>query len=72
MKPRPEAIVRKYSVKNVFLKISQNSQENTCAGVSFLIKLQASCLQRYLKRDSSHSCFPVNFVKFLRKPFFME
>ena len=29
------------SVKMVFLKISQNSQENTCARVSFLIKLQA-------------------------------
>ena len=26
---------------NVFLKISQNSQENTCARVSFLIKLRA-------------------------------
>ena len=30
------------SVKNVFLEISQISQENTCARVSFLIKLQAS------------------------------
>ena len=28
--------------KNVFLKISQNSQESTCARVSFLITLQAS------------------------------
>ena len=27
--------------KNVFLKISQNSQENTCAIVSLLMKLQA-------------------------------
>ena len=27
------------SVKNVFLEISQNSQENTCDRVSFLIKL---------------------------------
>ena len=27
--------------KKMFLKISQNSQENTCARVSFLIKLQA-------------------------------
>ena len=27
--------------KKVFLKISQNSWENTCARVSFLIKLQA-------------------------------
>ena len=31
----------KCSLKNVFLEISQNSQENTCAGDSFLIKLQA-------------------------------
>ena len=28
----------------VFLEILQNSQEKTCARVSFLIKLQASCL----------------------------
>ena len=28
--------------ENVFLEISQNSQKNTCARVSFLIKLQAS------------------------------
>ena len=29
-------------MKEVFLEISQNSQENTCASASFLIKLQAS------------------------------
>ena len=28
-----------------FLKISQNSQENTCTRVSFLIKLQALGLE---------------------------
>ena len=37
-----EAVVQMCSVKKVFLKIPQNSQENICAGVSFLIKLQAS------------------------------
>ena len=37
---KAEAVVRRCSVKKVFLKISQNSQENTCARVSFLIKLQ--------------------------------
>ena len=37
--PKPEAAIRRYSVKNKFLKISQNLQENTCAGVSFLIIL---------------------------------
>ena len=36
-----EAVVRRCSVKKVFLEISQNSQENTCARDSFLIKLQA-------------------------------
>ena len=42
-----EAVVRSCSVKKVFLEISQNSQENTCARVSFLIKLQSSGLQLY-------------------------
>ena len=34
-----------------------------------LIKLQASDLQLYLKKDSTRRCFPVNFAKFLRAPF---
>ena len=37
-----EAVAKRCSVKKVFLEISQNSQENTCARASFLIKLQAS------------------------------
>ena len=39
-----EAVAQRWSVKKLFLKISQNSQENTCARVSFLIKLQAQQL----------------------------
>ena len=35
-----EAAIRGVLCKKVFLEISQNSQENTCARVSFLIKLQ--------------------------------
>ena len=34
-----EAVTGSCSVKKVFLEIWQNSQENTCARVSFLIKL---------------------------------
>ena len=34
-----EAVAQSYPVKKVFLEISQNSQENICARVSFLIKL---------------------------------
>ena len=36
-----EAVVQRCSAKKVFLEILQNSQENTCARVSFLIKLHA-------------------------------
>ena len=39
--PFSEAILRRCSVKTVFLKFSQNSQENTW--VSFSIMLQPSC-----------------------------
>ena len=45
---RPEVLFKK-----VLLEISQNPRENTCARVSFLIKLQTSGLQLYLKRDSN-------------------
>ena len=37
---------QRFSIK-LFLEVSQNSKENTCARVSFLIKLQVSGLQRY-------------------------
>ena len=42
-----EAVTRGVLWKNVFLEISQNSQENTCARVSFLIELQVSGMQIY-------------------------
>ena len=44
----------------MFLKISQNSQENSARGLQF-----------YYKRDW-HRCLPVKFVKFSRTPFFTE
>ena len=50
--------------KKLLLKISQNSQENTCARVSFLIKLQVLLLKKRLW----YRCFPVKFAKFLRTP----
>ena len=37
-----KTVVQRSSLKKVFLKISQNSLENICVRVSFLIKLQAS------------------------------
>ena len=49
----------------VFLEISQNSHENTCVRVSFLIKLEDSALQLYLKKTVTHSfsCEACNFIK---------
>ena len=40
-----EEVEKSLSIKKVFWEISQNSQENTCTRVSFLIKLQTSGLQ---------------------------
>ena len=50
--------------KKLFLKISQNSQENTCTWGSFLIKLLT-----LVKKRLWHRCFPVNLAKFSRTPF---
>ena len=70
----PEAVTRKCSVKKVFLETSQNTQENTCARVSFLINLQAWGLRpaTLWKKRLRRRCFPVNIVKFLRTPFLTE
>ena len=54
------------SIKKVFLKISQNSQENSCVGDPFLIQLQAC---NFIKKRLRHRCFPVYLAKFLRVPF---
>ena len=48
----------------VFLEISQSSQENSCARVSFLIN--------FIKKRLWHRLFPVNFAKFIRTPFLTE
>ena len=48
----------------VFLKIWQISQENTCVRVSFL-SLQAC---NVIKKRLLHRCFPVKFEKYLRSP----
>ena len=64
-----EAATRGVLIKKVFLEISQDSQENTCVRVSFLIKKRPAHL---LKKRPWHRCFPVNFVKLLKTPFLTE
>ena len=48
----------------MLLESSQNSQENTCARYSFLLRPAT-----LLKKSLLHRCFPVNFEKFLKTPF---
>ena len=55
----------------MLLRIFQISQENTCVGVFFLIKLHipaACCFPGYFL----HRCFPVKFVKHFKSTFFTE
>ena len=52
-----EAVVQMCSVKKVSLEISQNSKENTCIRVSFLIKLQAWGQSLFLKKVSGTDVF---------------
>ena len=56
-----EAVVQRCSVKKVFLKISQNSQENTCARVSFL-KILWNFLEHLFYRTPPVPAFVETFL----------
>ena len=58
---------RRCSLKEVFLEILKNSQENAVPESLFLIKLQAP--PRFLKKRLWRRFLSVNFAKFLRTPF---
>ena len=64
--------LRRCSVKKVFLKDSQNSQESTCSGslVSSFKPEEYFGTERH--KRPWYRCFPINFAKFLRTPFFIE
>ena len=51
------------------IKVSQNSQENTYASVSFFNKNAGLRPATLLKNRLRHRCFSVNFVKFFGIPF---
>ena len=79
---KAEAVAQRCSVKKVFLEISQNSQENTCAKVyfliklqadtcvrvSFLIKLQAACI--FIKKETLAQVFFCEFWEISKNTFF--
>ena len=57
-----EAVVQRCSVKKVFLEILQNSQENTCARASLLIKL--------IKKETLAQVFSREFCEIFKNVFF--
>ena len=59
----------KWSLRNVFLQFSQNSQENTCVRVSFLIKLQAS-VYNFIKKETLAQLFSCEFCEISKNTFF--
>ena len=65
-----EAVFRRCSAKNVVIKISENLLENTCARVSFLIKLQAEACN-FIKKEAPAQV-PMNYAKFLKTSFFIK
>ena len=70
-----EAAARRCSVKKVFLEILQNSQENTCARVSFLIKLQASGRPQaynFIENKTMTQVFSWEFCKICKNIFVHE
>ena len=62
-----EAVVWRCSVENVLLEILQNSQENTCARVSFLIKLLAC---NFIKKETLAQVFSCEFWEISKTTFF--
>ena len=63
-----EAVAPRCSVKKVFLKIFKNSQENTCARISFLIKFQAS----FTIKETLAEVFFCEFYKMFKNIIFTE
>ena len=66
--PRAEAVARRCSVKKVFLEILQNSQENICARVSFLIKSQSWACS-FIKKETVAQMFYCEFCKVSKNTF---
>ena len=63
-----EVVARSCSVKKVFLEISQNSREKTCARFSFSIKLQALA-RNFIKKETLAQIFSYEFCEISKNAF---
>ena len=67
-----EAATRGVLCKKVFLEVSQNSHENICTRVSFLIKLQASEACITIKKETLVMEFSCEFWEISKNTFLTE
>ena len=58
-----KAAVSRLSIKYVFLKFTQNSQDNSCVGV-FFKKVAGLQAYTFIKKRLQHRCSPASFAKF--------
>ena len=65
----PKSSRAEVSGKKVFLNISQNSQENTCARVSFLLKVQAEAC-KFIKKETLVQKISCELCEIFRNTFF--
>ena len=70
-RPNLEAATRVVLQENVFLEISQNSQENTCARVSFLMKLQVEACN-FIKNETLAQVFSCELCEISKNNFLIE
>ena len=63
----PEAATKSVLCKKKFLEISQNSQENSCTRVSFLIKAY-----NFIKKETLAQVFSCEFCEIFKNTFFTE
>ena len=68
---KAETVTQKCSVKKVFLKISQNSQENTCVRISFLIRLHVES-STFIKQGNPAQVFTFKFCEVFKNSSFIE
>ena len=67
-----EAGTRWCSVRKLFLEISQNSQENTCVGVSFLMKSYRPEACKFVKKETPTQVLSFEFCEVFKNTFFCK
>ena len=70
MLPFAEAVVCRCSAKQTFLKLFQNSQKNTSAGVSVVINVQAASLN-FSKEETLAQVFSCKICQIFKNTYFI-